>query len=218
LRSSEEAPAWLQAVGKLQVPGSKLVNGRREHHREDCSATLVAQGSARRADTIVTAWHCLEFYNDLSRPITFTLLPGSPGSIIREARRLTDGGGMHADWAVLRLLQPIATERVTALGINPLRANPAQPITMAGYSRDGGKGNYGDQLTFDADCHITAQQATSSDSDCTAYKGASGGAVVQHSVQGRALLSGVISRGDSSGVSIYVPTTGFHRTVIQFLR
>ena len=34
---------------------------------------LVAANGGGRADTIVTAWHCLELYRDLSRPITFTL-------------------------------------------------------------------------------------------------------------------------------------------------
>jgi len=214
---SSEAPTWLRAVGKLQVPGSKLVNGRRSHYREDCSATLVAKRSASHADTIITAWHCLEFYNDLSKPITFTLLPGSQQSIALEARRLADGGGMHADWAVLRLQRPVARNRVAALTINQRRPNAGRAITMAGYSRDSGKGNHGDTLTFDANCNITGQRRESSDSDCTAHKGASGGAVVQFSLQGQALLSGVISRGDGASVSIYMPVADFRNTINRLL-
>jgi len=71
---SSTAPAWLRAVGQLQVPGSTYHEGRRSHLLEDCSATLVTRGAGRKADTVVTAWHCLVNYDDLSKPITFTLL------------------------------------------------------------------------------------------------------------------------------------------------
>lgn len=212
-----DAPQWLRAVGKLQVPGSRLVDGRRTHHREDCSATLVASPNAQKADTIVTAWHCLEFYSDLSRPITFTLLPGSPGSIETEVRRLADGGGMYADWALLRLQTPVARGTVVALPIDPQRADPTRPITLAGYSRDPGLGNNGSALTYDANCQITLQQRISSNTDCTAYKGASGGAVVQLGSEGEAWLSGVVSRGNSDGVSIYVPVAGFRSAILRYL-
>ena len=212
------SPHWLQAVGKLQVPGSKIVAGRRTHHREDCSATLVAKRGSTEANTIVTAWHCLEFYADLSRPITFTLFPGSHKSIEIEAHRLADGGGIHSDWALLRLRRAIAASEATAMSFHPERADPALPITMAGYSRDAGKGDKGNALTFDANCTITAQATLSSDSDCMAYKGASGGAVMQFSKQGAPLLSGVISRGDSSAISIYVPVTGFRSSITRFLQ
>lgn len=214
---SSAAPQWLRSIGKLEVPGSKVVDGHRAHHREDCSATLVARHSAQQADTIVTAWHCLEYYNDLSRPITFTLLPGEHDSFATEVRRLADGGGMHADWALLRLQRPIAMSTVAAMTINPQRADPERTITMAGYSRDQGKGNNGNTLTFDAACNITLQERGSSDSDCTAYKGASGGAVVQLADDGQALLSGVISQGDGDSVSIYIPVQGFRSAITRYL-
>ena len=83
---SPDSPVWLQAVGKLRVPGSQLKDGRRKHRLEDCSATLIAATPAsREADVVITAWHCLEFYNDLSRPILFTLLPQGPAPVTREA-------------------------------------------------------------------------------------------------------------------------------------
>lgn len=213
-----DAPAWLRAVGKLEVPGSKHEEGQRRHYREDCTATLVARGSARQADTIVTAWHCLEFYDDLSKPILFTLLPGSEQSIAREAYRLSDGGGMHADWAVLRLRQPVPGSLVYAMRINPESANPERPVTMAGYSRDDGKGQNGAALSFDRNCRITSASRAGSETDCTAYKGASGGAVMQASTDGRPLFCGVISRGDSNGVSIYVPLSEFRNELERLLR
>ncbi len=213
-----QAPAWLRAIGALQVPGIRVEDGRRSSHLEDCSATLVSDRQNRPSNTIVTAWHCLEFYRDLSRPITFTLFKGREEALVLEARRLADGGGMHADWAILRLQQRIPPERVAAIPIHPNRADAGRGITMAGYSKDPGLGRRGERLTYDPLCNITRQGDQSSDSDCLAYRGASGGAVVQLSELGEPQLAGVISRGDSEGLSVYVPAVQFRRALEQSLR
>jgi len=200
------------------VPGSRIRAGQRSHQREDCSATLVGRKASTRADTIVTAWHCLEFYNDLSRPITFTLLPGRQGELSREAYRLGDGGGMDADWAILRLYEPVSAEDVPALSVGADAADRARPVIMAGYSRDDGLGDGGRRLTYDPACRITAQAATRSDTDCRAHKGASGGAVIQVSPEGEPQLTGVISAGDGESTSIFVPVTHFQAALRQHLR
>lgn len=215
---SGESPDWLRAVGKLQVPGHKYQDGRRAHHREDCSATLVARPRSTRADTIVTAWHCLEFYRDLSKPIIFTLLPGSRDSIASEAYRLADGGGMHADWAILRLYDAVPVSSVNPMTIHPEQADPGRPIIMAGYSRDRAVGNNGDHLSYDPDCAITHQSQRSSDSNCTAHKGSSGGAVTQVSPAGDPRICGVISQGNGVGLSTFVPINGFRHALTQHLR
>lgn len=215
---SNSSPQWLLAVGSLQVPGVRIHGGYRRHYREDCSGTLVAAAPGKEADIVVTAWHCLEFYTDLSRPILFTLLSGRDGQLIREARLLADGGGMHADWAILRLQEPVPANRVVALTLHPGRANPGLPIVMAGYSRDGGVGAHGEQLTYDPTCFIVGQSPGGSDSDCAAYRGASGGAVIQLSHRGEPQLAGVISRGDGGGKSIYVPVDRFRSTLQRLLR
>ena len=208
------APQWLRAVGKLQVPGGVFRDGNHHYVREDCSATLVTASPGRKADTIVTAWHCLANYRDLSRAILFTLPQGAQP---REAYRLTDGGGMHADWALLRLRQPVAPAEAAALSIHTGRADRDNVISLAGYSRDSGKGGGGGQLTFDPACHITAQAAQVTDSDCLAHRGASGGAVVQLSAGGEALLSGVVSEGDGDGFSTFVPVDAFRSALRQYL-
>ncbi len=215
---SSAAPQWLRAVGQLQVPGSAYSEGRRRHLREDCSATLVAKRSGREADTIVTAWHCLVNYNDLSKPITFTLLNGRGSAIKREAYRLADGGGMHADWALLRLQTPVPAAQAAGLLVHPGRANPGLAISMAGYSRDTGKGAGGKRLTFDPACLITGQAYGVSDTNCLAHKGASGGAVVQLSPAGTPQLSGVVSEGDSQGLSTFVPVAAFRSAIVRHLR
>jgi hypothetical protein len=89
---------------------------------------------------------------------------------------------------------------------------------MAGYSRDQGLGAGGTRLSYDIACNITRQQAGASESDCTAYKGASGGAVIQLSASGKPQLSGVISRGDSQRLSIYIPIAGFRGAISHHLR
>ena len=127
---------WLQAVGKLQVPGSRIQQGRRTHHREDCSATLVSRKDSTSANTIITAWHCLEFYNDLSRPILFTLHTLSGSTLNREAYRLADGGGMHADWALLRLYKAVSASDITAMPLGKQQADSNRPIVCLLYTSD----------------------------------------------------------------------------------
>ena len=89
---------------------------------------------------------------------------------------------------------------------------------MAGYSRDQGLGALGTRLSYDEGCHVTSQQRDASESDCIAHKGASGGAVVQLSASGEPQLTGVISRGDSENLSIYVPIDGFRGAIKRHLR
>ncbi len=210
---SSQAPSWLRAVGKLTVPGSNYVKGRLRHHQEDCSATLVTTRTANSADTIVTAWHCLESYRDLSKPVVFTALAHTPQQIVRQAYRVADGGGMYADWAVLRLDRPIPSRLVNALPLYPGQADPINRIVMAGYSRDEGLGAGGTNLSFDPACRITGQQGRTSTTNCIAHKGASGGAVVQISASGKAMLCGVVSQGNGVGLSTFVPTETFRTRI-----
>jgi hypothetical protein len=213
-----EAMPWLSAVGKLSVPGQRHRDGRAAHYIEDCSATLVALPGSARADTVISAWHCLELYGDLSRPIVFTASTPSGEIIMREARLLADGGGMHADWAILRLAQPVSRQLIPALNPHPGMADPAQPVTMAGYSRDEGLGKRGEVMTFDPGCAITGQSAAQGETNCIAFKGASGGAVVQVSPEGEARVCGVVSRGNGSGYSTYVPVKSFNGALRRYLR
>ncbi len=211
------SPDWLRAIGKLTVPAVQYQGGYPSHHRENCSATLVSEAPGRRADTLLTAWHCLEDYRDLSRPITVTLRGADGGAIVREAYRAADGGGMHADWAVLKLSRAVSSEEVVALPVHPGLADRGLPIIMAGYSGDEGLGAAGQALTYDEGCRITGQQPGESESDCRAFKGASGGAVVQLAPDGKARLCGVISRGDSASVSYFVPLDKFRSAVNRYL-
>ena len=212
-----QSPEWLQAVGKLHVPGVQYKSGYGRHQKENCSGTLVAPRNSRQADTVVTAWHCLEHYRDLSKPITFTLSAQTGTALTREAYRVADGGGMYADWALLKLYEPVSKGDIPALEIHPQRADMQRTVTMAGYSGDAGLGAEGAVLTYHPSCNIMRQALAQSESDCSAYKGASGGAVIQVSAEGYAQLSGVISQGDSENISIYIPVSGFRSPLSQHL-
>jgi hypothetical protein len=210
-RLTPGSPTILRAVGHLEVPGLRRVDGRRSHYTETCSATLIADGDAAVAQAVLTAWHCLEYYEDLSRDIVFSL--ARPGAALRRtARHIGSGGGMHADWALLRLDAPVPVDRYPAASLAPAAAAEGTLI-MAGFSRDAGLGSGGDRLTWDGDCRIRGRHGSDLMTDCVAYRGASGGGVFQ---DGR--LIGVVSRGDSRGRSIFVPVERFRSRVLAQLR
>jgi V8-like Glu-specific endopeptidase len=193
-------PAWLRAVGRLEVPGYIVEDGERLHNRETCTATLIAP---RR---ILTAWHCLEYYHDLSRPIRFSL-PGQ-ASKPREARRLVDGAGMAGDWALLALDRPVPASEATPLAI--ARQAPAMPgsLSFAGYG--GGRDNA--LLSWQARCRAETGDATSIRTLCDARRGDSGGPGI---VNGE--IIGVISKGSGQGLTFLVPAGAFARQAEDYL-
>ena len=218
LTYSATSPAWLQMVGRLDVPGFKYEQGRRVHHRENCSATLVSRHGTWEANHVVTAWHCLEYYRDLSMTITFSLPNLSPKPEVREARTLVDGGGMNADWAILRLAAPVSFSPSSALVLDPANTAGNSALVMAGYSRDDGLGQSGEALTYHENCRQLPDQRHSAHTDCQAYKGASGGPVVRYSAEGIVYLAGVISEGNGEGTSTYVPISRFRSLLTHYLR
>ncbi|MEM1111148.1 MAG: trypsin-like peptidase domain-containing protein [Pseudomonadota bacterium] len=206
----EGAPPHLLAVGRLLVPSSRIEDGRRRHHLEECSATLVALPGQTRSNTIVSAWHCIEDYADLSRPISFVLAPSGQERLRTTARRVSDGGHIDSDWAVLRLAKAVPVATASAIQVNWEVPNRERPVTMAGYSGDGLTGGSGQALSYHPDCDITGEAADMLATNCEAFKGASGGAVTQwNPASGVFELTGVISQGDSEGISLFVPTERF---------
>ncbi len=190
-----DSPQLLRAVGKLSVPGYDQVDGRRRFREENCSASLVAPS------TILTAWHCLEHYTDLSRDPQFSLLHGSDAVTVA-ATRLADGGSMEADWALLRLARPIRS--VGPLPVDSVDMAAGVRVLLAGYARDQGLGEGGERLTWQAGCRLTEQKPGRVGTDCVTYKGASGGPVL---LDGRVV--GVISAGDSEQRTYFAPSTRF---------
>lgn len=202
-----DSPTWLQAVGKLTVPGYKYKNGDRHHHDQHCTATLVTE------DIILSGWHCLEYYTDLSKDIVFTL-PGAKTDVKRTARHLADGGGMHADWLLLKLNKPVNRRVAAAVPVSTLNiVEPGtQALTLAGYSRDSGLGFQGQRLSYHADCKILQNESYRVATNCVAFKGSSGGPVVHSQT-----IVGVVSAGDSEQLSYYTPSKSFISAVRLYL-
>ncbi|MCZ6829417.1 MAG: serine protease [Gammaproteobacteria bacterium] len=211
---SPDSPTWMAAVGKLEVPGQKWENGDTSNYDEHCTATLIGSGFDRDSHYILSAWHCLEYYRDLSKPILFSL---PRAGITREAFIVASGGGMSADWALLRLRRPVSLQQAQPLPAYGAAKSDAQAtLTMAGYSADENLGQAGAVLTYDAQCQQLATTANLVTTDCTAFKGASGGPVVVRTGNSVQIL-GVISAGDSRSRSLYVPTRLFVSTLRLYL-
>lgn len=189
------APGALASVGRLLIPTLRLENGYRRHYDERCSATLVGVHGQRRSRWILSAWHCLEYYRDLSRPIVFE--HGSGARL--QARAVTSGGDMHADWVLLRLERPLPAPVAPDAADVPARA----PLLMAGYSRSAA-GTPGNTLSWDNSCQVIGRDGADLRSDCRVRRGASGGAVFRRG-GGSAAYIGIISRGDGASESIFVP-------------
>lgn len=183
----------LAGVGQLLVPGIRYENGRGRHYDERCSATLVTTIQGRPSPWLLTAWHCLEYYRDLSRPIVFVHASGERTT----ATASSSGGDMAADWALLRLAKPMPD----AVALVSTETAPGTPLVMAGYSRREDVAL--PPLATDRGCRVTEPAGADLASDCHARRGASGGAVF--AAEGRHRYLGIISRGDSDRLSIFVP-------------
>ncbi|MHA7816654.1 MAG: trypsin-like serine peptidase [Pseudohaliea sp.] len=208
-----DAPPWLHAVGRLAIPTSRVEDGRRRHYDERCSGTLLAPPGGGAAQWVLSAWHCLEYYTDLSRDIRFELTGPAGEPLSSRARAVASGGGMAADWALLELDPPIPPGRGATAELDAGAVAEGARLAMAGFSGDPGLGAGGERLTYDPDCRVTGASGADRLTDCLAYKGASGGGAFHG---GR--LVGVLSRGDSRGRSIYVPAARFLAAVRLRLR
>ncbi|EAQ99397.1 trypsin-like serine peptidase [Congregibacter litoralis] len=206
METSEFSDAALASVGKLHVPGQRFEDGYVRHFDEDCSATLITDDAKSQSSTlIVSAWHCLEFYRDTSRVLTFE----TAGGETRTANLVASGGSMYSDWALLRLNAPLPYPAVIA--VEGKVATDA--LVMAGYPRRSSGATK--VLETVRDCRITGRDDRDITSDCVLQKGASGGAVFLGGPETRYL--GVISRGDGESQSIYVPLARFRAKISAHL-
>ena len=201
-------PDWLNAVGTLVVPGYRYEDGERRSHLEHCSATLVAN------NLILSGWHCLEFYGDLSRDIEFAL-PGSGAPQVRTARAVADGGGMDADWVLLRLNRPIDTAFAKPVPVSRLTITRpgAQALSVAGFAGSRGAPGNNAVANYRATCHILENEWYRVKTDCPASKGDSGGPVVHDNT-----LVGVVSAGDGAKLTYYTPSDSFFRALRRHIQ
>ncbi len=206
------SPVWLAAVGKLTVPVQTWDGQDWNHKREHCSATLLRRAAAASAQYLLSAWHCVEHYRDLSYDINFEL-PGSDQ--LRPAHIVTSGGGMEADWVLLKLHSPIPASATNSL-VLPSGDGITENLVMAGYS-SGALGKLGSApLSYDNNCRVLDKGERLVTTNCHASKGASGGPVVSE-FEGNVQILGVVSSGDGISRSLYVPVRVFVRALRQYL-
>jgi hypothetical protein len=213
--SGENNPP-LASVGRLLVPALRYRDGYAEHFDERCSATLVAASAgATHSRLLLSAWHCVEDYRDLSRPLVFESAEGDRS----RANILVSGGGMHSDWVLLRLMDTLpgpaslGREPIARSGTVPAMPLQDMPLLMAGYPRE--SHGPGSTLETAGNCRIIGMDNADARSNCIIQKGASGGAVFSGAEDHRYL--GVISRGDGESESIFVPLERFHRSITPYL-
>ena len=176
------------------------------------AAPPLPRPAGRRTSTlIISAWHCLEDYRDLSRPLLFE----SRREGVARASPLLTGGSMHSDWALLRVDKALSEflplpepKAVDPPGAEPRPgdSSPAErsSLLMAGFPRGAERPGAAPLIRR---CAIVGRDGPDCRSDCVLRKGASGGAVV--SGEGAPSYLGVISRGDGESQSIFVPVARF---------
>ncbi|WP_439102671.1 trypsin-like serine peptidase [Congregibacter sp.] len=212
VNASERYGTALASVGQLHVPGQRFENGYARHYDEDCSATLITDDERSKSSRfIVSAWHCMEFYRDTSKALTFETAMGE----IRTANLITSGGSMYSDWALLSLNAPLPHPAVLAMEEREEmeEKEAADTLLMAGYPRRASSQRK--VLETARNCRITGRDDRDTKSNCVLQKGASGGAVFQAGQKIRYL--GVISRGDGESQSIYVPLKRFRARISAHL-
>jgi hypothetical protein len=192
------------SVGRLLIPAIRHENGYARHYDEACSATLIAAEVRTSSRYLLSAWHCLADYSDLSRPIIFEHSSGRR----LQAWLITSGGGMAEDWALLRLTAPLGEP--TVLGSAPsggTLVSTGSKLLMAGYPHDGNKPP---KLAALRSCEVIDDTKRDIATNCVLSKGASGGAVFEAaSAPCCSRYVGVISRGDGLSQSIFVPLARF---------
>ncbi len=208
LTASEEPAIWQQAVVKLAIPVRRWENGRRSHFIEDCTGSLI-QGP--KGVLILTAWHCVEGFNDLTKVIVATTSDGTT----LHAQISTMGNSMASDWALLKLNHGVQSSK-NIIYLELAKTTPAegQRVLMAGFSRDQKLGKNGSALTFDPNCYIgkTPLDARAIHTNCTAFKGASGGPTLILENDTYRVL-GVISAGNEAGLSLFTPIAPIARSL-----
>ena len=211
----EHTRQWQHAMGHLQVPTTRMENGRRRHFAEHCSATSVTPGPR---PIFLTAWHCLDGYDSLLEPILLIIGQREPVRL----RVLESGGSMVADWAILRADEPIEDLHWIPISIDRLRIGTK--VNAAGFapaSTQSGDAQADPstqrQLLVHANCEVINNSSSPAISNCVARPGASGGAILSRTDSGSVRLSGVISAGDSESVVLYHPTAALFGRV-QSLR
>ncbi len=176
----------------MRVPVFTYRNGRKQHHTELCSGTLLAT----LPPTILTAWHCFDGLQDLTRPPK-----GFLGDKWIPLKLIASGDSMAADWALLTLdgLGDLVLPRGLAMTVGT-----PDVFSIAGFSDD--RPGESTELSIDHGCTITGQLDGWLTTNCEASEGASGGPAVGW-VEDELVIFGVISAKDEVQTLLITPVS-----------
>ena len=176
----------------LKVPVFTYTDGSKQHRIEFCSGTLMAT----QPPAILTAWHCFDGLQDLTRP--------PQGFVAGEwisLKLIASGDSMRADWA---LLIPSDNSNLTLPQGLSIAANMPRVFSVAGYSS-----KQADQrrvLSIDHDCVVIEPFEGWLATTCDASEGASGGPALTL-IDGELKIFGVISARDEAGTLLITPVS-----------
>ena len=209
-------PPWTESIGRLIIPSNRIEKGQHLSFKETCSASLISKKGSPSSRFILTAWHCFENYSDLSRPINFEIKDIKGNIISRIAYRRSNGGGMHADWAILKLDKEVKRSEVKPIEYLIPDISVGDSISIAGYAKD--KISTGNRFDLNyGKCKVTEIATDIRLTDCTAVKGNSGGAVMLKIDQYNFGLAEIISEGNERNISSFVPIKIFSPELQKYM-
>lgn len=185
---TSSSPSWTHAIGRLIVPTKLTIEKNRTQTKiKKCSASLVNFENIASSRVIITASHCLSQFDKNAGSIRFIIKTKENQIIQKYATIYKDSKfdpklKQRSDYAILILSSSISKSEVEPIIIDKKSFKTLQEefkyhfASLAGFSSD--IGDYGSILTYDPKCKIDYYNNLYGKSNCSGFKGASGGPVV----------------------------------------
>lgn len=187
---TKNSPPWTKSIGRLIIPTKLkfLTKTRYKTNYKKCSASLININGLNYSKIIVTASHCLTSYKKNTGKLRFIIKDSEGEMIQRTAKVYKDSKysskklKTNSDYAILILNHAISNTKVKPFildkqSFTQLEKNSKKSFaSLAGFSGD--IGEFGAKLTYDPICKLSYYSHTYGASNCTGFKGASGGPVV----------------------------------------
>ncbi len=233
---SSKSPEWTQSIGRLIIPTKfEFIDKKRyKTNYKKCSASLVNIDSLTNTKVIITASHCLSKYKQKAGNLKFIIKAKNNKMIHRRATVIVDSHYNNkklntiSDYAILILDKSISSAEVKPFYIEAIdfstieKAYKYSFASLAGFSSD--IGDYGAKLTYDPNCKLKYYSKTYGASDCSGFKGASGGPVVVTSsndnINFKYNFVGVVSHFKSNKFNhiYFAPHHIFYNNIIDAIR
>ncbi|MEA3554107.1 MAG: trypsin-like serine protease [Campylobacterota bacterium] len=233
---TNKSPSWTKAIGRLIIPTKLefITKKRYKTNYKKCSASLINIDNLNYSKVIVTASHCLTEYKKSTGDLRFIIKDSSGKMIQKTAVVYKDSNysskklKTNSDYAILILSSGISAKDVNPFIINKnsftlLQKNSKNSFaSLAGFSGD--IGEFGAKLTYDPKCKLTYHSYTYGASDCSGFKGASGGPVVVTTTDNNENLKynfvGVIShfKNKSYQKIFFAPHHIFYKDLIKSIK